>query len=64
VGHTRGERRPSSCIDTSTKAGAFAYNVLTAKSGDKLSLMCTAAKRCTISGVRLVVPENVEAKMD
>ena len=42
---------------------AFVTALRSVKSGDKLSLICTKAKRCVVSGERLVVPKNVEVNL-
>jgi len=41
---------------------AFVTALRSVKSGDKLSLICTKAKRCVISGKRLQVPTGVAGK--
>ena len=42
---------------------ALVAKLKAARSGDKIGLICTAAKRCVISGVQLKVPKIVEVKL-
>jgi len=49
------------CVKT---GAALVAKLKAAESGDKLSLVCTKAKRCVISGVLLTVGKNVEVKME
>ena len=51
------------CTSAVALAAAFVSQLKAAKSGDKLSLICTAASPCVISRVRLVVSTKVEVTM-